>query len=486
MHGIPAYLWPSLAFLLFAWNAPELGGLEPFDQQRLFQIFCFASTSACLLLIPSAREPAKRMLSHVSVSHGGLLATALALGFCSAVTSSLPIWSMIEWMLAVQLLVVAAAVATARLTAQETTDLALLGAISFSALAYTAVLVLEYLSVVLTSDVVDLAAIHPRFSNPRFAGQMFTLVLPLLIAASCLPGKLQYAGTVSAVILVGFTLSQGTRGTWLSLLCGAAALIAVRPPDFQRYLRRFTAVATFGVLAYVVQVQAPQMLGKEVITGLSRATSVYTFTHDSGRLLIWQSAVHEAMDRPVLGIGPMNFAAVQDGIVSHPHNIALQLASEWGLPAALALVVLYSSLLLQFGRISRAGLGSTQQVIFCGLLASLVGAAVQSLLDGVFVVPTSQMTIFVLAGWAAGILASSRPATVAPLAQATIPLRRLAGSCVIVTAVGLSAVALHPSHQITALKSHYCNGMNPRFWMNGAIGPIDFPERRNTCSSDRV
>ena len=43
---------------------------------------------------------------------------------------------------------------------------------------------------------------------------------------------------------------------------------------------------------------------------------------------------------PLLGIGPMQFAALRSQVGAHPHNWPIQIAAEWGFPATVILLVL--------------------------------------------------------------------------------------------------------------------------------------------------
>jgi O-antigen ligase len=54
------------------------------------------------------------------------------------------------------------------------------------------------------------------------------------------------------------------------------------------------------------------------------------FASVGSRWTLWRISMEAALAHPLLGIGPMHFAYVDNGEGAHPHNFWLQLAAEWG------------------------------------------------------------------------------------------------------------------------------------------------------------
>jgi len=224
----------------------------------------------------------------------------------------------------------------------------------------------------------------------------------------------------------------------------------------------------------------PALFDKHVVSGLSRGQSLDALTNDSSRLMLWEPAARYAADNPWLGIGPMNFAATSNVYGNHPHSSLLQLLSEWGIPATVLCTSIVGALVWSFTRASRepaAGSNDHLPVLRCGVLAALIAALAQSMVDGVLVVPTSQVMLFLLFGWAGGLLRARRPIETKPSSRAG-PLLLFAA---IATAAPLFALAVQSSRAPEALCAHYCGHLLPRFWVAGGIGPDDFPVRPNAC-----
>src|SRR5476651_1958481 len=107
------------------------------------------------------------------------------------------------------------------------------------------------------------------------------------------------------------------------------------------------------------------------------------------------------LERPWLGFGPMHFADIANDIAAHPHQAILQWASEWGVPSTLCVIAL----------VARAGwttLGIVREpalsvvpvdLLRLCLFASLIGALTQAMVDGVIVMPVSQLWLALVVGW---------------------------------------------------------------------------------------
>ena len=304
----------------------------------------------------------------------------------------------------IQLSLLALSIAGCRAACPDSADTVLALSLTISAAVYAVSLLAEYFFVLGTSDTIDLTAIHPHFSNPRFAGQMFSVAIPLLLALSVTGRQLRVVTFSAAAILMGFSLSQGTRGTWLALLIAFAFVASARPTGVKRYLRVSLAAVAAGGSVYMISARwLPALLDKQVISGLSRVQSMEALTSDSGRIVLWESAARYAVENPWLGIGPMNFAATSNVYGNHPHSSLLQILSEWGIPATVLCASMVGALVWSFTRVSRGpvvGNNDNLPVLRCGVLAALIAALAQSMVDGVLVVPTSQVMLFVLFGWA--------------------------------------------------------------------------------------
>jgi hypothetical protein len=131
------------------------------------------------------------------------------------------------------------------------------------------------------------------------------------------------------------------------------------------------------------------------------ATTEKALTTLSDRDIIWAMALEMVVDRPLLGFGPMHFADVYNTVAAHPHQAVLQWAAEWGLPSA----ILVSLVFLRAFRATASILADrresvlTVDVLRGCLAASALALLVQAMVDGVLVMPYSQLGLSVVLGW---------------------------------------------------------------------------------------
>lgn len=112
------------------------------------------------------------------------------------------------------------------------------------------------------------------------------------------------------------------------------------------------------VVDYVKSGKADEDLAAGVITAeeydaLQDMKTKLNNTSSGGRLYLWRCAFNEIKASPLTGHGPMAYQA-QYG--TYPHNLFLELAADFGLPAMLAVLVFGLYVLLRLLRLSRDSL----------------------------------------------------------------------------------------------------------------------------------
>lgn len=228
------------------------------------------------------------------------------------------------------------------------------------------------------------------------------------------------------------------------------------------FMRWQLLAAALGLAMYwLLFYSLPPLLGMEV--GVENRLD--NLSSLSGREVIWRLAWEYMLAHPWLGVGPMHFAALPNPVGAHPHNAILQLLAEWGIPAALAAVVLALGGLIAFARPLRQKV----DVLRLALLTSLLAACVQSMVDGVIVIPYTQTWLAVLAGWALGVHWSGQP-----VPQAS-PSRFISSGLRVgaVLALGLLIWGVWPEilnrPEATAAYLEHHDSLVPRYWAQGWI-----------------
>jgi len=178
--------------------------------------------------------------------------------------------------------------------------------------------------------------VFPGFSNVRFFSDYQSFILLLLPTA------------VYTLVPAGPTrnLMMAIGGLYfsLALITGSRSLIAAHfilhvfmlvflgkhyLPFLKNQLKFwFYGLLFFILLVYVMPLILQSSDSNLTYNSLARADS-------NGRSVLWKSSLDLVADHPILGVGPMHFANYPNKIAASTHNIPLQMAVEWGIPAAI-------------------------------------------------------------------------------------------------------------------------------------------------------
>ncbi|MCF5050495.1 pilus assembly protein [Pseudomonas syringae] len=442
-----------------------VGVCAPFgghDLQRAMQI----AIGFCAVLYGLAVTPAQRLVDRPTAIGVALI---VVLGLMSSALAHQPLWAFTEVALFVSCAAIAVAFASLRRSGGEPLDrvlilvVLLICLIKSSQYLYAAALAFSSGGRSLDPDL-----LLSGFSNKRFYGQFQTFTLPLLALPLLLPSVSRtLRGAVFALLCVWWliAISGGTRGTWLGMAV-AGVVVALLGPG-RRWLGWQLAAVLGGLLLYWLGFTLlADYLGIEITKDASDRLT----TSLSGRGPIWWQAWHMLLERPWLGFGPMHFADIANRIAAHPHQSILQWASEWGVPSALCVAVLaWRAGWATFGVLrERAQCTERADLLRLCLFAALVAALVQSMVDGVIVMPNSQVWLALVVGWLMALHRWRTPVSVVP------PMAWNLWKGLSVLAVGLLVViALRDVPHLQQAQQHYLDAhegrLQPRFWAQGVI-----------------
>lgn len=475
-HWIPSVL--LVAVLVLVSTLPLVNWLQDaswHDQQRVGQVLALllAVCGAALAIGPGDLRPTPLL----DKAGRRLIALVVAAAIVSAVFARQSLWALTEVALGLGCLGLAWIVANLRRRHGTVADHVLLATLFFTCAGLMARFVAAYLAGLLGDErVLNAWLLVDGFSNPRFYGQFLTLALPLLVAPLLSRGHLRrYALIAGALTLLAWTaaITSGTRGTWLGLACAAVILACISPNGRRWALLQAAAAATGAVLFWLSLTVIPDVLGMSVAHhAVSRFSSSL-----SGREIIWSQAIEVALRHPLLGIGPMQLADLPNGVAAHPHQAWLQWAAEFGLPSVLLvtwLVVRGASRLFPELRM-RTRSEKEQDILRLCLTGSVVGALTQSMVDGVLVMPYSQLWLTLLTGWLIGLQPPTAPYGVLRSASSSPPSRALflglAGFAAAVLVLCFVVVRDYPSlRQREEVFAMTLGGnFQPRFWAQGII-----------------
>jgi putative inorganic carbon (HCO3(-)) transporter len=209
-------------------------------------------------------------------------------------------------------------------------------------------------------------------------------------------------------VLLFASASRGVLLAWiLAMLATAGCYRQIAWPLLRLQLTSsITGLACYGLLFHLL----PSFLVSEVAWG---QTVLRGTTGD--RISLWKQAWSMIQTHPWFGVGPMHYAWYPNALAAHPHNSVLQLAAEWGLPATVLMLVLAGyGVFCWLTRFNSVSLQSTPEIdrhLAVVLFFTLVANACYSLVDGVIVMPLSQVMMAVVVGLILGLYSNDNQQT---------------------------------------------------------------------------
>lgn len=201
---------------------------------------------------------------------------------------------------------------------------------------------------------------------------------------------------------------SASRGILIAWVVGMLTILFIYKKIAWSFLRLQFLTMLSGLGSYLLLFKIiPSFLHFTLITG-----SVIRDT-TSDRLGLWNIAINLINKFPIFGAGPMNYA-FYSSTSFHPHNSILQLAAEFGLPATFTLLAIVGySFYCWLKRFQGKNLEEKFKVdsnFVVLLLFTVVTNFAYSLVDGVIVMPISQVMMFSTIGLMIGQYLSWEPA----------------------------------------------------------------------------
>lgn len=246
------------------------------------------------------------------------------------------------------------------------------------------------------------------FTNIRSFNQyqLWTLgfiLLPLLsLELNKVTRILLNIGITGWWVLLFYSASRGVLIAWVIGLCMTAFFYKKLSWPF---LKLQISHLVTGFISYQLLFKLiPKTHGTQLITH----TVVRQTTND--RLVLWDQAILMIKNYPIFGVGPMHYAWFNK-TNGHPHNGILQLTAEWGLPATLIILAICVYAFFCWYKkfsinqlITKSILDKNLSII---LFFTIITNAAYSMVDGVIVMPISQVLMFTMIGLMLGQYISS-------------------------------------------------------------------------------
>lgn len=263
---------------------------------------------------------------------------------------------------------------------------------------------IKFLNLVLNGE-----AIYPEpflgFVHVRFLNHLHTWTLPLFVLFSISIQKKFWVLKSITVFLTGFwwmlVFAADARGTMLASAVSFITVFVLYKSEIKRWGKLYIGTLAAGLAGYL-------LLFKLLISEGSR--TVLSRYGDSGRLQMWENAADLITSNPFFGVGPMHYADALNGFkFAAPHNIYLQIISEWGIPVFIILSIIIAIALLKWFKFEPQKTeikGVNTIEIKAALSASILAALIHGFFSGIINTPLSQLMMVLVLAWAIGFYQS--------------------------------------------------------------------------------
>lgn len=455
-----------LAFLLLM---PWVTVLFPDSEWRAHDISRTVQIGLCAVCWLSLAVFRPVSLTALHTRRGQLVAaTAVGLTAASVLLSEAPLWALREVLLMAGLFGITWVIASAQV-ALSVDLIAVVAAAAFSG-------VLELLlSMASTLSLVPLSvdSCCTGYDNRRFFNHVQTVALLLVAIVAVTSRQRSWQSALAWVASAGqwaVLLFSGGRATVLAVVVGICASVCLGTKRAAPWLRWLTISVLLGSTVYfLLYVVFPLAMGVHPPDALA---SRLQDSSSSSRFYLWKIAFLDILESPLLGIGPMHFAHVPNGKAAHPHNLALQIAAEWGMPMLVLVGWCAYKVLRQLAAIATSDSSDGRGAVACGLFVTVIAVLVDSFFSGNFVMPVSQVWIAALGGWTLRITSQcevdfKRSADIHPRAYAAVSAALFCGQLWILEPVYLREEPVWPAAGDSV--SGVATRREPRLWSKGSF-----------------
>lgn len=184
---------------------------------------------------------------------------------------------------------------------------------------------------------------YGNIAQPNLLGSLFGIALACL---AWLHNERRIRAPIAALLAVLLLLGLATTASRMVLGFAPvfAMCAALLPGDVVQRKRRVLFVMAGTCLLVLLHVGLPHFI--QLFNESARTSSRLAVLSTTGRSQMWPVTLEMIQHHPWLGVGPGQFArgfaeanlalgGVSDGLVHHSHNLLLQLAAEYGVPALL-------------------------------------------------------------------------------------------------------------------------------------------------------
>lgn len=381
-----------------------------FDNQRIYQLLLIIYCLTFFLLDSSIRKKVIKLFYNFSFKVRYLLLSLLILSIISSFVSPLKNYAFLELSLYSSLFLLSLIIGALVQNNFKFIHSILLIVFIISSILYQTAFFSGYLASFIEKIPLQWPEPFIGFSNIRFFNQYhlwlyFLISLPLLIY----PQLNSTLRTILKIIAIGWAILlfiSGSRGAIAAIFLTLPICAIIFKKQAYSFIKLNSWILLSGFLSSIVLFKfLPTLLSDNTNLGWRTVAQI---ADNSPRLYLWKLSLNYIVTHPFLGIGLMHYAYYPNSVAMHPHNSLLQWTAELGIPSVLILIMLIMwGLLVWIKRFYSNSLTSrfnnTEQQLWIVLFCTMIANLMYSLVDGVIVMPVSQVLMALIMGWMFGV-----------------------------------------------------------------------------------
>lgn len=400
-----------------------LAFLSVFDAKRVLQLLMFTVLLLFVLLYKPLRLTTLQKLGQIPNYVQFTIFSLFVIGFASSTRLPQPGYALVDVSMIFVMIVLVFVVAASRDMATIQFDKCAIFLIAAMGLMVAIQEFMGYLAgwVIGTEFSYERVLLH--FANPRFYNQLQTLSIPLLaLLPVFFPEKKWIKLTCFTLIGLQWFLvfSTGARGTFVSLITAMIFIAFWLPENSKHWLKYQVFGFAVGAAVYVLIMLLNNVFIPQPGNFFSHSVG-RPMMHTSGRSMLWNLSFEDAKNKPILGAGPTRYACDppvgSSRLPAHPHSFPVRIMGEWGFIALCLLLFLTVNLGLKYLGLLRRnfllarpeveGANPSNAALQSILGISVIAGALHACLSGLLIMPASQTTIVLIAGWAISVTLNS-------------------------------------------------------------------------------
>lgn len=412
-------LWASYSFFLDV----------PYNAKRLAEGVILVLGATLIITSPTLQGQWVKLVRRITVNRWMFSAVSLLgiLGVLSSSFADYPVWSFMQLSHYFLLLNIVLLIALTYRSASKYFEYIFLGVVACMAGLYIINVGISYLYTFFILDfplwpdtkfmriwIEGSGFKYPKpfsnFVNIRYFNHIQTWTLPLItLLVLRIPKRYWAFSKITFIVACGWWMlafASEARGTLLASLLALVFVGIMYRHKAKQWLRAHSLSAVIGLALYGLFFKVA--FWSSGSSGGTEGGLIKQAIDDNGRFTAWEKILDVVVENPLFGIGPMHFPPLESTVLATPHNVFLQFAVEWGIPAALIFTgVVITGFYYWIRNTNKAfgtlDLNSSSVNVRVAITASLLAGLIHSGYSNIFNSPLSQILMVLVVGWAVGI-----------------------------------------------------------------------------------